>query len=294
MNVSTSRLRFWMVVLAVLTAVIVTGFYLFARLRARNVLKDVATNKLGVDVQQSSEGFSFSKSEGGHTLYTIRASHAVQYKENNRATLKDVSIIVYGRGSDRFDQIYGSDFDYDPGAGIVAARGEVHIDLQGNAEGAFSPDQATPRELRNPIHVVTNGLVFNQKTGIARADGIVEFRVPGASGHARGATYDSHTNVLVLDSQVEVQMGREKSTTLHASHGSITKEPRSITLNDASITQQTRQGSTKLLQLELDGGERDPARRGHRRRGTDGYFAQRHDGARAARRTRAGREEHPA
>jgi len=251
MPISISRLRLWIVAVAALMVLIVAGFYVHARLQVRRVLKEVAPARLEKDVQQSSEGFSFSKSEGGHTLFTIRASQAVQYASSDKATLKDVTIVVFGRRSNRFDQIYGSDFEYDPRAGIVAARGEVHIDLQGNAEGLLSPDQTPPRELRNPIHLMTTGLVFDQKTGIARVEGVVEFRVPQATGRARGATYDSHTNELTFDSQVDVQLGHEKVTSLHAARGKVTKDPRSIILADVVITQEQRKITGQQVRLDL-------------------------------------------
>ena len=129
----------------------------------------------------------------------------MQYTDGGRAELRDVNIVVYGRQANRFDQIYGSNFEYDPKAGTVVARGEVNIDLEGNANGPVQPDQAPPRELQNPIHLKTSGLVFNQKTGIAHTDQYVEFRVPQGKGSAVGATYDTKSNVLTLDSQVALK-----------------------------------------------------------------------------------------
>ena len=38
-------------------------------------------------------------------------------KEGGKAELRDVSIVVYGRQSNRYDQIYGDDFAYDPKTG---------------------------------------------------------------------------------------------------------------------------------------------------------------------------------
>ena len=55
--------------------------------------------QLGLDIQQTSDGFSLSKSEGGRTIYTIRASKAVQFKAGGRAELKNVHIVVYGKST---------------------------------------------------------------------------------------------------------------------------------------------------------------------------------------------------
>jgi lipopolysaccharide export system protein LptA len=239
MPVSIPRLRTWFAVMAIVLVMVVAGFYFYARYRVSRAVREIP-KRLGVDIQQSTEGFSLSKSEGGRTLFTIKASKAVQYKAGGRAALKDVSIVVYGRKSNRFDQIYGSDFEYDPQTGEVSAKGEVQIDLEGNAQGPKRPDQSTPEELQNPIHLKTSGLVFNQKTGFARTDQAVEFRVPQASGSAMGATYDSRLNLLTLKSNVNIETTGVTPTTVNASSGQITKEPRQIALNGVTVKQTGR------------------------------------------------------
>lgn len=237
MPISIPRLRTWFAVIAIATVVAVAGFYGYARYRVRNALKEVP-GKLGIDIQQTTDNFSFSKSEGGHTLFTIRAAKAVQYKRGGNAQLKEVSIIVYGRHSERFDQIYGSSFDYDQEAGTITANGDVMIDLQANGDATAAPDQATPRELKNPVHLKTSGLVFNQKTGIAHTDKKIEFRVPQATGSAMGATYDSKANRMTLESNVEMQGAGENPSTIEAKSAVITKDPQVIALDQVTVVQQ--------------------------------------------------------
>ncbi len=239
MPISIPRLRIWFAALAVAVILVVAGFYFYARLRMRQALKEIP-QKLGVEIQQSTEGFSLSKSEGGRTLFTIRASKAVQYKLGGRAELKGVDIIVYGRKANRFDQIHGSDFDYDPQAGTISAKGEVQIDLEGNEEGPLLPDQALPKELKNPIHLKTSGLVFNQKTGIAHTDNPIEFRIASASGSAVGVTYDSHSNQLTLESNVNINTDNGSPTVIHAAHGVVTKDPRELHLSGVHVEQTAR------------------------------------------------------
>src|SRR5438309_258562 len=136
---------------AVLIVLIVAGVYIHGIWKSRGDVppppKPIASN-----VQSSATGFSFSKSEGGKTLFTIHAASVQQFKEGGRAALHDVSIIVYGRNQDRSDQIYGSDFAYDPVTKIVTAQGEVRIDLEANSASA-APGQAPAPETRNLIHV---------------------------------------------------------------------------------------------------------------------------------------------
>ena len=250
MPISIPRLRIWFALLALAVVAVVAGFYLYARIQNLSFLKQLP-EKLGVDIQQSSQGFSLSKSQAGRTLFTIRAANAVQYTDGGRAELRDVNIVVYGRQSNRFDQIYGARFEYDPKAGTVVARGEVNIDLQGNASGPAEADQSPPRELQNPIHVKTSGLAFNQKTGVAHTDQYVEFHVPQGDGSAVGAAYDTNNNVLTLESQVVLRVKDQNGTTVHAAHGTIDKEPHEINLSAAKIEQQDRDFQSDWLKLLL-------------------------------------------
>ncbi len=250
MPLNTHRLRLWLATAAILLAALVAGFYFYGRMRVRRALKDVPKN-LGLNIQQSTQGFTLSKSEAGHTLFTIHASRAVQYKEGGKAELRDVSIVVYGRQSNRYDQIYGADFEYDPQSGEVTAKGEVHIDLEGNAGGPLSPDQAPPPELKNPIHVKTSGLIFNAKTGLASTRQRIEFRVPQANGEAVGAGYDSKGATLTLDSNIVVHSTDESATTITARHGVITKGPSRAVLDGVHVARDTGSFASDQLTVYL-------------------------------------------
>src|SRR6266481_6458604 len=125
------RLRRWLAVIAVLFVAMIAGTYFYARLRMRNVLKEIP-DRIGIDIKQTANGFQFSKSDGKRTLFTIEASDLKQFKLNGRAELHNVSIVLYGKDSSRFDQIYGDDFSYDPKSGDVMANGDVQIDLVSN------------------------------------------------------------------------------------------------------------------------------------------------------------------
>jgi lipopolysaccharide export system protein LptA len=250
MAVLIPRLRIWFAVMALAVAAAAAGFYVYARHEQRLALKNLPA-KIGIDIQQSSEGFTLSKSEGGRTTFSIHASKVLQYKEGGRAHLQDVNIIVYGRNSDRFDQIYGNDFDYDQKQGTVVARGEVLIDLEGNSEGHKLDDQLPPREMKNPIHLRAEGLTFNQKTGIAETDGLVDFRVPQAAGTARGATYSTHDNVLTLHSAVDVRTEGRQATHIVASSGVFTKDPRVLVMSSAELTSDRQKVSADHATLDL-------------------------------------------
>ena len=118
----------------------------------------------------------------------------------------------------------------------MVSKGEVHIDLEGNAEGQKVDEQAPPREMHNPIHLRTEGMVFNQKTGMAETEGLIDFRVPQATGTAHGATYDSKKNELTLHSDIDIQTEGKQPTHIQALHGTISKEPRLLTMDSVQMS----------------------------------------------------------
>lgn len=227
------RLRRWLAAIAVLFIATIAGMYFYARMRERNVLKELP-NKIGIDIKQTASGFQFSKSDGGRTLFTIRATDLKQFKLNGSAELHNVSIVLYGRDSTRFDQIYGDDFTYDKESGNVTARGTVEIDLQANPAGGKEADQSVPKQLKNAIHLKTNNLVFNQRSGDAHTDARVDFQTPQASGWAVGVAYTAKSNTLTLESQIHVMFGEDHES-LSAAHGEITRDPRVIALENPRL-----------------------------------------------------------
>ena len=222
---------------ALIAILVVSAFYLRGILKFRHV---TSIPSIPSNVQQSTKGFTVSKSENGRTLFTIHAAQAEQLKDSGRAELHDVNIVIYGRQSNRFDQIYGAEFQYDPKTKDVVANSEVHIDLQSDAEGVQRPDQAPPQEMKNPIHLKTSGLVFNQNTGMAFTKEHIEFRLPEASGSAMGATYDSHANVLKLQSDVRLVTTEKHKAVITAKNAVITKEPLKAVLQSGRVEEQSR------------------------------------------------------
>jgi len=250
MRVSISRLRRWLAATAIAVILVVAGVYFYARHKVQNALKQVP-EKIGLEIKQSATGFTISKSDQGRTLFKIHASKAVQFKEGGHAALHDVSITLYGHDSSRYDQIYGSDFEYDPQSGEITAKGEIQIDLEANPEGILHPDQAPPKELKNPIHLKTSGLVFNQKTGNASTKEKVEFRLPQASGSAVGVNYVAETNLLTLQSQVKIAQNGFGGVMLEADQGVITQDPHHVVLDHPRVQAAGRRCEAQTATLFL-------------------------------------------
>jgi len=233
-------LRHWFALGAILMVVTVAAMYFYARWGLRKTIHEMPA-KVGLDIQQTAEGFSISKSAEGRTQFKVSASKAVQFKEGGRAELHDVRIIVYGKDAGRFDQIAGDDFEFDPGSGDVTAKGRVLIDLEANPEGMRHADQSPPEQNRVPLHLETDGLVFNKNTGDASSSGKVVFQTPQASGSAVGIQYVGKTGTLNLLSTVAVTVNRPQPVHLNADRGLITKQPREVVLTTVHMTREREQ-----------------------------------------------------
>ncbi|HEY4052824.1 MAG TPA: LPS export ABC transporter periplasmic protein LptC [Terriglobales bacterium] len=250
MPFSVRRLRRWVAAALILICGVVAGVYFYAHKKVQNTLKQVP-EKIGLEVQQSANGFTISKSEQGRTLFKLQASKAIQFKLNGKAELHDVAITVYGSDSSRFDQVYGKDFEYDPKSGDVISKSEVQIDLQANPQGSSSSDQTPPKELKNPIHLGTTNLVFNKNTGDAWTPDELQFSVPQASGSAVGAKYTAKEGVLTLQSQVKVAVSGPGQGRIFAEQAVLEKNPREIVLHSARAESLEERGRADELTLFL-------------------------------------------
>lgn len=260
MPLTIARLRQGIVILAGLLVAVLIGFLIYAHYRIRRFERDLPA-RLGANVQQTANGYTYSQSSNGHTLFTIHASRLIQYKRGGNATLHDVAITLYGPpGSKRVDKIQGASFSYDAKNQIVTAQGIVSIDLQGFGNGGKA---ASPQ---NAIHVRTSGLVFNQKTGEADTAQHTEFSFPKASGSSTGAHYNSKTGVLVLDSNVAMTAAaRNRLAVLHASHARIERESNEAFLLNPSTQYGSEKGSSDaaVVTFRDDGSAQSIHAQGH-------------------------------
>ena len=198
-----ARLRLWILILGGALVAAIAVFFVYGRWQGRRLGHDLPYG-LGSAIKQSTEGFTYSESRGGHTIYTLHASKAVQYKSDGHAELHDVSITLYGAQGAPANRIYGKDFDWDPVHGIARAMGEVQIDFQGAATAASHAGKGPTDDgdSRSTVHVKTSGLVYNKQTGLASTTEKIEFRLAEAAGSATGASFDSQSGVVILTADV--------------------------------------------------------------------------------------------
>ncbi len=227
-----AHLRNGILIFAAALIVAIGAFFLHARWLARRLSRDLPY-ELAKSIQQSTQGFTHSESRGGHTLYTLHASKAVQFKADGHAELHDVSITLFDAQGAPANRIYGSAFDWDPVKGIARALGEVDIDLQANA--SLNPKQAAnvapDGDGKGTVHVKTSGLTFNKETGLASTPEKIEFRLAAAAGSAVGASFNSQTGVVVLNSDVAFNSSLDGNPlSIRAHHAQFDRDSRLLYL----------------------------------------------------------------
>ena len=250
------RLRIWLAGSAVFLLLVIAAFLASAHYLRHRFLKDLPA-KLGANIVRDMNGFTWSQSLQGRTVYTIHAAKAVEHTDG-KITMHDVSITLYGKKGDRSDHIYGDEFEYDRPAGLVRATGLVHIDLQAaTAQAAGIPAKVTgPAAEAKVMHVTTSGLVYMEKLGVAATGEDIEFQAGGLTGHARGADYSSDSGVLMLHSAVRMEgvaAGRPVVLTAAAANLDNGNQETFLTQATYSSEGRTAQAGQAMLHTRADG-----------------------------------------
>jgi lipopolysaccharide export system protein LptA len=245
------RMRTLVFAAAVLLIAALGVFLASAKFRNSFKIGDVP-KKLGLDIQQEANGYTFSHALGAHAQYKIHAEKEVQLK-NNRVVLHGVEIELYSDDGRRVDRIAGDEFEYDATSKTATATGPVEITLmrpgpeQAEEVKAAAPkDKKLARDLapvtashagpNDEIHVKTSGLTFDENTGVAATGRRVDFSTAQAGGSSMGATYDSQQGFLVLDRDVELTGERNgEPVTVHAAHLEFTRDTRICRLQTAVV-----------------------------------------------------------
>jgi lipopolysaccharide export system protein LptA len=233
-----------------LLVLVVAGVYLQRAYRAVR-LRRALPSTVPSEVQQQSDNFSYSDVEQGRTIFTVRASHATQFKDQNRALLQDVWITVYGREGNRNDNIHTRECSYEPASGGIRCQGEVQIDMQGAPQPGGKP-------AGQPMQVKTSDLTFNRETGEAATAAPVEFRFPQGRGHGVGVSYSTRDSTLRVNQSVEFDLNasdRAGGLPVNAAGTSleIRRNEHSVVLaGPATVRQGDRQLSAAKISIALD------------------------------------------
>lgn len=212
MRSSVEKLRWGLLAGGALLLLLLAGILGYSRYQAVQAWQRLL-KRSGATLTREANGFTYSQSKGGRTVFTLHAARGVQAKDGKYA-LHDVALTLYRQPGAPPDHIYGSDFEYDQKTGVARALGEVHMDIQAPNAISQSGKKTEPGlptgELKKPasldgkpdepesIHVRTSGLVYVRNLDVAATDQEVEFRYGGLEGHARGAEFNSGQGILRL------------------------------------------------------------------------------------------------
>ncbi|HXW17082.1 MAG TPA: LPS export ABC transporter periplasmic protein LptC [Candidatus Acidoferrales bacterium] len=202
-------------------------------------------------VQQASQKFSFSKVEQERTIYTVEASQATQFKDQDLSVLEDVVVTMFGKDGTRDDTIHTRECNYEPGTGKILCAGDVQIDIRSAANPQSNP---SPRSVR----VDTSGVTFDRETGVATTEKPVAFEFPNGQGRAIGVRYQSNDGRLELEHKVEmtIQQNRKPGTipvVLTGERLTYLHDRRVATLEGAAhAIQGTRELTAQKMTLDLD------------------------------------------
>ncbi len=248
-NKEAARYARWAAIVAGLVALVVIGVY------SRRAIRESEARKSGPKavpstVQQQSDQMTFSKVEGDRTIFTVRASHATEYKDQNSYLLEDVWVTIYGRDGNRNDNIHTRECSYQPKTGAVRCQGDVQIDVASANPPAGSADK--------PIQVNTRDLTFNRETGDASTPQPVSFSFPQGKGHALGVTYSTQNSLIVLQHDVHMDLvasDRTNGLPVNVTGGSleVRRDERKVLLTaPADVHQGTRELTADKITIDLD------------------------------------------
>ena len=192
-------------------ALVVFGFYAQRAIHGY-LLRRHGPAPVPLTVEQQSANFSYSDVEDGRTIFTVRASHATQFKDQDLAKLQDVWVTLYGRQGDRNDNIHTQECSYQPKAGTVECAGDVDIDLESANPSTTIGNDTNGALVAQTLHVKTSDLTFNRETGEASTPAPVTLTFEGGQGHGDGLRYDAHSSTLRVDHGVALEMAASVRT----------------------------------------------------------------------------------
>ncbi len=187
------------IVLAALVVVvtILLGNYGLRRWRAQQARESLPASVPG-DVRQQAERFTFSRSEGGQTLFNVEARRTTE-RAGQTTVLENVVVTIYGARGERADEIRTARCEYDvEGTGQILCPGEVTVHLRGGKEGAADTARA--------VRLTTSAVRFDPATSVAWTDQPVRFTFPKGSGEAVGLRYQAQEPAFELQKQVSIQV----------------------------------------------------------------------------------------
>ncbi|MGC2719193.1 MAG: LPS export ABC transporter periplasmic protein LptC [Candidatus Acidiferrales bacterium] len=249
-NQQAARYAQWAAWAAAAIALTVAGVYGKRAVQSARARRNQPA-PLSTSVQQQSHEFSYSKTENSVTIFTIRASQATEYKDEDRTELKDVWITIFGRAGDRNDDIHTSSCSYEPKIGTIHCQGAVQINL---AAKKSASDAIDPKS----IQITTSNLSFNRASGEASTPEAVQFQFAEGKGSAVGVRYSTETAVVLLEQNVALDVNSSEKTgglPIRATGGNLTifRNERRVELGAPAVVRQgSRELTAQKIKINLD------------------------------------------
>jgi len=217
------------------------------------------------NVNRQASGYTYTRSEEGHRIFSIHANKTVAFGNSDSTVLEGVYVEVFGPSGDRHDVLRTESCNYNPDSQEFYAAGRVSIELNDLTSGVPAAGLAP---IRSPIHhaipvfVETSGLSFKQEGSLAETNNRVTFRAANAAGTATGFAYDPRTGALQLNKDVVLNLtlrggARQPPVTLTASRLTFDKGKGQFTLSGPiEVVQGTRRVSAASGTVLLGDGRR--------------------------------------
>src|SRR5262245_30780690 len=143
--------------------------------------------RLPSGVSVKTEGFTYSRTEGGRTQFTVHAKQTLAFKDD-KYLLQDVDVTIYGtKEGDPDRHILGQNCTYDQATNDFECQGDVQVKL----------DEKTL--------VRTEKLVYNHRDGIVTGPERVTIEQEGTHGRANSLEYGLKTGLLKLTGDVQIK-----------------------------------------------------------------------------------------
>ena len=251
MRFTLEQIRTVVLVAGALLLVALAGFLWVGKWKNLLNRRDLP-QRLGVNIQQEANGYTFVHAFGAHSQYKIHASKEVELKDN-RVLLHDVQIELYGQDGKDIDRIAGDTFEYDQKSGVATAQGPVEMLLTRPAAAPAAGSKgknSTAAAATGQIDVKTSGVTFDRNSGMVTTGQRVDFSMTQGYGSAMGAQYDSQSGYLTLERAMELTTYRGgNAVEIHAQHAEIDRKAQLCLLR--SVTADYRSGQASAAQAKL-------------------------------------------
>ncbi|HKF52056.1 MAG TPA: LPS export ABC transporter periplasmic protein LptC [Candidatus Acidoferrales bacterium] len=192
-NRDAARYARWSAGIAIAICMAVLGVYLQRRWRER--ANEKGLQPVPATVAQQSTGFEISRAIGPRTIFTVRASQATQFKDENRSLLENVVITIFGPRGDRNDSVHANECSYEPETGSIRCQGVVQIDLRSAKN--------TPQ--RAELQLETSNILFERDSNVS-TNSVVSLKFPGGEGSGTGLVYAPQSENVALQKDVQLDL----------------------------------------------------------------------------------------